>query len=66
MDSADDVGGTGLPHGTGTLRFDNGDTYLGEMKYGDMHGNGTMYSRQKGTKRGIFKHNKYVGPSSST
>jgi hypothetical protein len=52
-----------VPHGTGTIRFRNGDTYLGELVDGEMHGNGTLYHRSKdsGISRGYFEHNTFVG-----
>jgi hypothetical protein len=52
-----------LPRGTGTIRFRNGDTYVGELFDGEMHGNGTLYHRSKdsGTSRGCFAHNVFVG-----
>jgi hypothetical protein len=53
----------GLPHGTGTFRFKSGDTYLGEVVAGEMHGKGTLYHRQRelGCSRGVFEHNVFVG-----
>jgi hypothetical protein len=52
-----------LPHGTGTIRFRNGDTYLGELVDGEMHGKGSLYHRSKdsGISRGYFEHNVFVG-----
>jgi hypothetical protein len=52
-----------IPHGSGTIRFRNGDTYLGELVDGEMHGNGTLYHRSKdsGISRGYFEHNNFVG-----
>jgi hypothetical protein len=52
-----------LPHGTGTIRFRNGDTYLGELVDGEMHGNGTLYHRSNssGISRGCFEHNVFAG-----
>jgi hypothetical protein len=51
-----------IPHGTGIIRFRNGDTYLGELVDGEMHGNGTLYHRSKdsGISRGYFEHNTSV------
>jgi hypothetical protein len=51
----------GLPHGVGTIRFTNGDTYLGEMTHGKMSGKGTLYTKSKGIFRGCFENNKFVG-----
>ena len=52
----------GLPHGTGTFRFKNGDTYLGEVLAGKMHGKGTLYHRAKelGILRGVFEDNEFI------
>jgi len=49
------------PHGVGTIRFSNGDTYLGEMQRGKMSGTGTLYSKAKGVLRGQFQKNQFVG-----
>jgi hypothetical protein len=49
----------GVPHGTGTLRFKNGDTYLGDLCNGEMHGKGTLYHRE-GMSRGQFAHNEFL------
>ena len=35
----------GNPHGTGALRFKHGDTYLGDLQNGMMHGKGAIYHR---------------------
>ena len=53
---------TGLPHGTGTIRFNNGDTYLGALCNGLMHGRGAMYfgNKRKPTFRGDFVSNRPV------
>ena len=53
----------GVPNGTGTIRFKNGDTYLGELVNGEMHGQGTLYHHEKakGLSRGRFQHNQYKG-----
>lgn len=58
-----------LPHGTGCIRFENGDTYLGEFAAGAMHGKGSFYHRDKaptsgshgGTLRGCFEQNVFIG-----
>ena len=52
----------GLPHGTGTIRFLNGDTYLGALYNGLMHGRGAMYfgNKRKPTFRGDFVSNRPV------
>ena len=55
----------GFPHGTGTVRFENGDTYLGDLVNGTMHGKGTLYHRN-GMQRGEFNRNVFVEPSNST
>eukprot|EP00536_Pseudo-nitzschia_multiseries_P015737 jgi/Psemu1/292179/fgenesh1_pg.942_\ len=49
------------PHGVGTIRFTNGDTYLGEMTRGKMSGTGTLYTKSRGTFRGQFENNRFVG-----
>lgn len=49
------------PHGVGTIRFTNGDTYLGEMTRGKMSGTGTLYTKSKGVFRGRFENNKFIG-----
>lgn len=56
------VSSNGLPNGTGTIRFKNGDTYLGVLKDGQLHGKGAMYyaSNRKSTFRGTFVHNNPV------
>ncbi len=51
------------PHGVGTIRFTNGNTYLGEMTRGKMSGTGTLYTK-KGVFRGLFENNQFVGESS--
>ena len=53
----------GVPNGTGTIRFLNGDTYLGELVNGEMHGQGTLYHHEKakGLSRGRFQHNQFKG-----
>lgn len=53
----------GKPHGVGTIRFSNGDTFLGEMTHGKMSGKGTLYTKDRGIFRGQFLNNKYVGPT---
>lgn len=53
----------GAPHGTGALRFENGDTYLGGLVNGAMHGKGTLYHRT-GMQRGQFQQNAFVVPES--
>lgn len=50
----------GKPHGVGTIRFGNGDTYLGEVKRGKLSGKGSMYTKS-GTSRGLFKDNVFIG-----
>ena len=56
------LGWNGLPHGTGTIRFKNGDTYLGELRNGKLHGKGAMYyfAKDKATVRGMFESNALV------
>jgi hypothetical protein len=50
-----------IPHGTGTIRFNGGDTYLGEVVAGEMHGKGTLYHRNRKMSRGTFEHNVFLG-----
>eukprot|EP00980_Cylindrotheca_fusiformis_P014825 scaffold4031_cov135-Cylindrotheca_fusiformis.AAC.12 len=52
----------GLPNGMGTIRFSNGDTYLGQVVDGKMHGKGTFYhsSRELGIVRGSWCNNERV------
>ena len=57
-----------LPHGPGTLRFLNGDLYLGEFKEGEMHGVGAFNhvgsdQGKNQTFTGIFDRNEYCGNS---
>ena len=54
----------GVPHGSGVLRFDNRDFYIGEFHNGALHGEGTLFSRKdfKLVKmRGKFSQNEFVG-----
>lgn len=53
------------PHGVGTIRFSNGDTYLGEMKKGKMSGTGTLYTISNGVFRGKFENNRLIEHSGS-
>jgi hypothetical protein len=46
------MGKNGLPNGTGTIRFKNGNTYLGEVKDGEMYGKGTLYQGCSNMRRG--------------
>ena len=48
------------PHGVGTIRFTNGNTYLGEMTRGKMSGTGTLYTKT-GVFRGLFENNQFMG-----
>jgi hypothetical protein len=50
-----------VPHGTGTIKFGNGDTYFGHVTNGEMHGFGTMFCDDTmEMKRGQFEHDAYV------
>ncbi len=49
----------GKPHGVGTVRFSNGDTYLGEVNGGKLSGKGTMYTKS-GVNRGLFEENIFI------
>lgn len=57
------LGSNGLPNGTGTIRFKNRDTYLGDLRDGKLHGKGAMYygARDKTTVRGMFENNVLMG-----
>lgn len=59
----------GKPHGTGVLRFDNRDVYMGQFSEGSLDGQGTLLSRcnkRLVTLRGSFRNNEFVEQSSST
>jgi hypothetical protein len=62
------LGENGLPNGTGTIRFKNGNTYLGEVKDGEMYGKGTLYQGSKcsNMRRGNFENNVFVPEESYT
>jgi len=47
------------PHGAGTIRFMNGDTYSGEMDQGKMSGMGTLYTKTRGVQP-VFANNKFM------
>jgi len=47
------------PHGVGTIRFMNGDTYSGEMDQGKMSGMGTLYTKTRGVQP-VFANNKFM------
>jgi len=55
----------GVCTGVGSLRFETGDTYTGEVVNGKMHGRGTytFAKRRVGSKilRGMFENNVYIG-----
>ncbi|KAL3906800.1 MAG: hypothetical protein SGILL_009127 [Bacillariaceae sp.] len=58
---------TGLPHGKGVFRSENGDFYVGDFLNGMMHGDGCLFTRrnEKLLKlRGSFQNNDYYGDSS--
>ncbi|KAL3941152.1 MAG: hypothetical protein SGBAC_004434 [Bacillariaceae sp.] len=48
-----------VPHGVGTVVFANGDTYIGNVVNGKLHGSGTYYysNKQEGIDRGIWRNN---------
>jgi hypothetical protein len=54
------INADGLPHGNGTIRFKNGDTYLGDLEDGKLHGKGAIYfaNKHKPTFRGTFVANR--------
>jgi len=54
----------GQPDGSGVLRFDNMDCYVGEFRDGTLNGEGTFFTRRYGRLlkfRGRFEHNEFVG-----
>lgn len=52
---------TGLPHGTGVVKFPNGDMYLGDMRDGQMNGHGTLvFAADHDFVTGDFENNMYV------
>ena len=48
------------PNGVGTIRFSNGDTYLGALRDGKLHGTGTLYTKE-GFFRGLFQDDAFMG-----
>jgi uncharacterized coiled-coil protein SlyX len=50
-----------IPNGTGIVRFESGETYLGEVVNGEMHGNGTIFYPGGSMDRGRFEHNVFRG-----
>lgn len=59
--------GEQVAHGYGTLRFINGDVYIGPFYYGEMHGNNATYyyHPSKGRNKkycGSYRHNQKHGP----
>jgi hypothetical protein len=59
----------GVPHGSGVLRFDNRDLYIGEFLNGFMHGQGTLFCRSHNNRklavyRGEYWHNEFWGGTS--
>jgi hypothetical protein len=58
---------TGLPHGKGVFRFDNGDFYIGDFLNGMMHGDGCLFTRKRKNLlklRGTFQNNDFYGDGS--
>jgi hypothetical protein len=64
----------GIPHGHGTLRWPNGDCYIGQFKHGKFHGQGayswgnsTSPAKYEGEYRDGRKHGvgSFVGPEAS-
>ncbi len=54
----------GIPNGSGILRFDNGDYYVGGLKNGLLHGDGSLFLRRDGQLlkfRGKFEQNEFIG-----
>jgi len=50
----------GVPSGVGSIRFSNGDIYLGQVMDGKVHGKGTLYTKA-GLSRGRFENNVFMG-----
>lgn len=50
----------GIPNGVGSIRFSNGDIYLGRVMDGKIHGKGTMYTKA-GLSRGRFENDVFMG-----
>lgn len=51
-----------VPHGVGTVVFVNGDTYIGSVVNGKLHGAGTLYygNKKDGVDRGIWRNNERI------
>lgn len=49
----------GCPSGTGIIKFDNNDLYIGELELGKMHGKGTLVF-SNAVLRGEFQENLFV------
>lgn len=47
------------PNGVGVIKFDNGDMYMGDVKDGQIHGQGTLVNGDT-VLRGDFEHNMFV------
>ena len=50
----------GAPHGNGTMRWPNGDTYRGQWKKGMRHGNGTYTLRNGKSVTGEWRDDAFV------
>jgi chromosome segregation ATPase len=58
----------GAPNGKGSIRFENGSTYLGDAVDGEMHGKGTLYhgtNQSSSMSRGRFEHNVFLDGEST-
>jgi hypothetical protein len=58
----------GKPHGVGVLKFETGDIYLGDLRQGCMHGQGTYTFKESKSKhrknqvlKGTFQNNVFTG-----
>ncbi len=49
------------PHGKGSFQYSNGDSYIGECKYGKLDGYGTYYFHDGGVYEGFFSYGKIDG-----
>lgn len=55
-----------LPHGRGTMRYQNGSVYTGQWENGKMHGNGTIVWEDGAVYSGQWVHGKRTGHGSYT
>lgn len=56
----------GLPHGSGVIRFENRDCYVGQFSDGMLHGEGSLFLRRNKSLvvfRGLFWRSEFIGES---